>query len=107
MRQPKFLSPSSIGKWNDDREEYYLRYLADNRPPKMAQTLPMSIGSAFDAYTKSYISERLFGKDARPEFNFSAIFEKQVESQNRDWAKKHGKHAFARLNLEWNSQLKG
>jgi hypothetical protein len=60
----------------------------------MAQTLPMSIGSAFDAHAKAYISERLFGKGAKPEFDFETIFEAQVESHNRDWARKHGEHAF-------------
>lgn len=94
MRFPKFISPSAIGVWNDNREEYYLRYLAENRPPKKAQTLPMSIGSAFDAYVKSYLVDRLFGKDNRPQFAFQSIFEAQVENQNRDWARKHGKHAF-------------
>lgn len=94
MRMPKFLSPSAISLWDKDREEYYLKYLADNRPPKIAQTLPMSIGSSFDAYVKNYIVKRLRGT-VPPEFEFNTIFEQQVETQNRDWAKLHGAHAFS------------
>ena len=92
MKTVKFLSPSSIGAWQKDREEYYLRYLADKAPPKIPQTQPMSIGSAFDAYAKSYLVERLIGK--KPEFEFDTIFTQQVEPLNRDWARIHGKYAF-------------
>jgi len=53
----------------------------------------MSIGSAFDAYVKSYMVKRLRGT-VPPEFEFNTIFENQVETQNRDWAKLHGAHAF-------------
>lgn len=93
MRTPKFLSPTSIASWYSDRDEYYLKYLADNRPPRLPQTVPMSIGAAFDAYVKNYLVERLFG-EVPNEFQFETIFTTQVESHNRDWARKHGKHAF-------------
>lgn len=95
MRKPKFLSPSSIMKFDDDRREWFLQYIADNKPPKIPQTKPMSIGSAFDAWVKSYIVERLFGKDyMNGQFEWQTIFELQVESHNRDWAKLHSAHAF-------------
>ncbi len=93
-RTQKFLSPSSIALWGKDREEYYLKYLSANRPPRLPQTLPMSIGSSFDAYAKNYIVKRLRGT-VPPEFEFETIFEQQVETQNRDWARLHGAHAFA------------
>jgi hypothetical protein len=92
MRLPKFLSPSAIGQWLSDREEYYMRYITDNPPPKIPQSQPMSIGSAFDAYAKSYLVTKLLGP--KPEFEFDTIFASQVEPHNRDWAKKHGLHAF-------------
>lgn len=72
--------------------EFYLKYLADNRPPKIKQTQPMSIGSSFDAYVKAYIVERLFGK--RERFELKTIFEKQVEEHNRDWAWENGRYVF-------------
>lgn len=94
MRIPKYLSPSAQFKWEDSQEEYYLQYLADKRPPRFPQTKPMAVGSSFDAYVKSYFHEELFGKNNNPEFEFSTIFEAQVEKQNRDWALDAGLHAF-------------
>ena len=93
MRIPKYLSPSSLGTWEADQEEFYLRYLADKRPPRMPQTQPMSIGSAFDAYVKSYYHKVLFNT-VDPEFEFDTIFINQVEEHNRDWALVAGKYAF-------------
>jgi hypothetical protein len=95
MRQPKYLSPTSISRWKKDRSEFYLSYLADHRPPRIPQNHPMSIGAAFDAYIKAYLHQRLFGVGADPRFKFSTIFEEQVEPQNRDWAKEHGGYVFA------------
>ena len=94
MRTPKYLSPTSISKFYDDRQEFYLNYLADNRPPRMPQTQPMSVGSAFDAYVKSYIVEKLFGAGVKDQFDFQTIFEEQVEEHNRDWALGAGKYCF-------------
>lgn len=87
MRKPEYLSPSAIEKFFNppDQEEYYLRYLADNRPPKMPQTDAMSVGSSFDAYVKAELCKDLFGTP--PEgFDLATLFETQVEPQNRDFA---------------------
>lgn len=96
MRQPKYLSPTSVHKFLDDTEEFFLRYLSDIEIPRMPQTQPMSIGSAFDAYCKSYLHERLFGVAATQgsQFELDAIFEEQVEPHNRDWARQEGEHVF-------------
>ena len=96
MRKPKYLSPTSISKWKSDREEFYLSYLADHRPPRIPQNQPMSIGAAFDAYIKADLHSRLFGPGSDPRFDFTTLFEEQVEPQNRDWAKVHGAHVFSR-----------
>jgi PD-(D/E)XK nuclease superfamily len=93
MRTPTYLSPSSISKFYEDRKEFYLKYLADIRPPRFPQTRPMSVGSAFDAYIKHHLVQRLRGT-VPPEFEFETIFEMQVEEQNRDWAREAGKFAF-------------
>lgn len=93
MRHPKYLSPTSLAVWAENQEEYYLRYLAEHRPPRFPQTQPMSVGSSFDAYIKSDLHSKLFGgKDLR--FEFDTIFQNQVEEHNRDWALDAGKHAF-------------
>lgn len=93
MRIPKYLSPTSISLFHTDRTEFYLRYLADERPPRFPQTLPMAAGSAFDAFVKNYLVYALHGTVA-PEFEIEAIFEAQVEEQNRDWAFENGEHLF-------------
>jgi hypothetical protein len=88
VRIPPYLSPSSIAIWLKNKEEFYLKYLAEDRPPKIPQTKPMALGSAFDAYVKSYLHNALFG--ASDDFEFNTIFETQVEPQNRDIALEDG-----------------
>lgn len=93
MRKPQYLSPSSMSKWAADPNGYYLRYFSESPPPGEPQTKPMSVGSAFDAYVKSFLySELKLGSD--PTFQRDAIFEEQVEPHNRDFARKAGEHCF-------------
>ena len=94
MRIPEYISPTALMAWEKSPEEYYLQYLADRRPPRIPQTQPMAVGSAFDAYIKSYYHEALFGPSADPRFEFQTLFEEQVETQNRDWALVAGQYAF-------------
>lgn len=96
MRTLAYLSPTSISKYLEDAENFYIEYLADSRPKRQPQTRPMSIGSAFDAYSKSYLFEKLIGKSDPdyPKFQFESLFIAQVEPHNRDWARKHGNYAF-------------
>ena len=92
MRQPEYLSPTAIGEFLKGPENYYSKYLADHRPPRDPQTKPMSVGSSFDAFVKSYIFRALYGHDG--EFGFQTLFEKQVEKENRDWALEAGENCF-------------
>lgn len=92
MKAIQYLSPSSIGVWENDPDEFYLRYLADERPPRMPQTQPMAAGSAFDAYVKSALHAALFGKGNDPEYEVEALLVKQVEPQHLDWGRQHGKY---------------
>ena len=89
---PKYLSPTSLKMFYDDRDAFYIQYLADTKTSRPPQTAPMAVGSAFDAYVKSYLVEKLIGK--QPEFEFQTIFEQQVEPQNRDVALIDGKLVF-------------
>lgn len=93
MRTPEYLSPTSIALWQYDQEEFYSRYLSDNKKVRELQTQPMSIGSAFDAFAKSYLYERLVG-DGNSKYEKEAIFEEQVASHNRDWAWENGEFVF-------------
>lgn len=100
MRKPKYLSPSSVKAWDSNRDEFYLRYLAENRPEKFRQTMPMAAGSAFDAAIKSYLHKKLFGNYGKDDaYEPVKIFETQVEKHNWDWARPVGKHIFDRYCL--------
>jgi hypothetical protein len=93
MRKPKFLSPSSLNRFEEDRDEFYRMYLADNRPPKIPQNNAMSVGSAFDSYCKAALYLRACGAD-NPKYTFDALFERSVEPQNRDFAREAGNYIF-------------
>jgi hypothetical protein len=86
------MSPSSIKIFERDIEDYATKYLLKNRPPRPPQTQPMSVGSAFDAFAKSYLYRNLFGNYGS--FDKTTIFESQVEEHNREWAWKAGQDCF-------------
>lgn len=94
MRKIDYLSPSAIKTYLQDPEEFYGRYVSDNPLPNMPQTQPMAIGSSFDAYVKSWLHSNLFGPGSDPKYSFEALFEAQVEPQNRDWALTNGEYVF-------------
>ena len=94
MRIPTYLSPSSLALWEKSPEDFYLQHLSEVRAPKIPQANYMAIGSSVDAYIKSAMHEVLFGKGSDPKFEFTTLFEAQVESHNRDWALENGKYAF-------------
>ena len=93
IRTVTHLSPTSLSTYLRDKDAFYTSYLAENRPPRMQHTKPMSIGSSFDAYAKSYLYEQLkIGNDVN--YSFESLFKTQVEEHNRTWAREHGKIAF-------------
>lgn len=94
MRVPEYLSPTSIQLFYKDVNDFYIRYLCDTKSARDPQTLPMSVGSAFDAYIKAYLYEALNGPGHNPKYTFDALFTSQVEPQNRDWALINGKYVF-------------
>ena len=90
MRTPRYLSPTSIKMFYADREQFYLQYLADNRPPRFAQTPAMSVGSAFDAYVKCYLADRF-----DIEFvSLDELLSLQVEEANLSFATSAGEACF-------------
>lgn len=94
MRIPKSLSYSSFSLFEKDPSEFYLRHLADVRPPRLAQENFMAIGAAFDAYVKSELHSAIFGPGSDAQFEFDTIFTQQVEKPNRDWARDQGQYVF-------------
>lgn len=97
MRTIKFLSPSAVMQWQQDRQEFYLRRLSESMPPKIPQTRPMSVGSAFDAYIKADLHHRVFGTGG--EFELDRLLEAQVEPHNLDWARVQGEYIFGRYKV--------
>ncbi len=97
MRQPKYLSPTSLKLWERDQEEFYITYLSEIRLPRPPQTQPMSVGSAFDARAKSFLYGKLVGENEK--YEFQSLFESQVEPHNRDWALGAGEDAFKAYKL--------
>jgi hypothetical protein len=95
MRKREYISPTSIKTYMESPENFYIKYLADERSENEPQTKPMSVGSGFDAFCKSYLHQALFGKDNDPRFSVDAIFEEMVEPQNRDFAREAGQHVFS------------
>jgi hypothetical protein len=94
MRKPEYLSFSSYSQWKKDVNEFYLRYLSDNRPPYVPQAPAAGVGSGFDARVKSELHSRLFGPGSDPAYEFEALYEKQVEPQNRDGARHPSEYTF-------------
>lgn len=84
----RYISPSALATFEKNREGFYLKYLADPRPPREEQSKPASAGSAFDAYVKSALMRDCLGQPGW----FEKLFETQVESHNRDWARQAGQH---------------
>jgi hypothetical protein len=92
MRIPTYLSNSSFQLFEKNREDFYLKYLSDNKPPRIPQERPASVGSCFDALVKSSLCHDLGIKD--PKNTFEALFEAQVEPHNRDWVLEEGRYVF-------------
>lgn len=86
MRTIKHISPSSLSKFETDTDTFYLNAMAEPKPPRSPQQGPASVGSAFDAYVKSELINRLTGIDT-----FESLFETQVEKQHQDFAREAGK----------------
>jgi hypothetical protein len=94
MRTLQTLSYSGLSLWESRPDEHYLKYLSEKRPPRTLQEQPAAVGSAFDAIAKSSLHSALFGAGNDPKYTLEALFEAQVEAQNRDWAMPEGRYVF-------------
>jgi len=86
MRIPEYLSPSSLSKWEESRQTFYMWYLCDFRSPRPPQKDFMAVGSGLDAFVKSHIHTAIFGteKTKGSPYEFETLFEAQVEPHIRD-----------------------
>jgi hypothetical protein len=93
MRIPERLSYSGFSLWEKQPDEFYLKYLSDHKPPRIPQERPAAAGASFDAHVKAALYNALFGAND-PQYTLEALYEAQVEPQNRDWALEVGQHIF-------------
>ena len=102
FRKPEYLSPSALFCWRKDKEEYYRRYLSENKIPRLRQTEAMSVGGAFDCWTKSAILAR-YGLlpmedtdsvNEKIEQHAEAGIMACVEEYNREFAQRAGKDCY-------------
>jgi hypothetical protein len=68
-----------------------MKYLAEKRAPRIDQTQAMAAGASFDAAVKAKLHKDLID-DGDPVYSFEALFESQVEPQNRDWGRPVAAH---------------
>lgn len=94
MRNLEYLSPTSLSIFYEDKVKFYLLYLADKKVPRDGQTEPMAVGSAFDAFVKSYLHEKLFGANKDERFKLETLFEAQVAPERRTKAWVDGQFIF-------------
>lgn len=73
------ISPTNFQLWRENKMAWWAKYAVKNldREP---QTLPMSLGSAFDSMVKGELYEILLGQKGM----FEQLFEASVEKHNRD-----------------------
>lgn len=66
LRKPQYLSPSALGCFESNPDEYFMRYIVPKeiRPKKEPQTDAMSVGSAFDALVKNRLHRLFYGEQA-------------------------------------------
>lgn len=100
----EYYSPSSIKKFFSNREAFYLDYIV--KLPRLPQSKPMAVGSAFDAFIKSYISKELLWQGHPAYCTFTDLFESSVESHNRDFALEAGKVVFEHYLIDGFSRLR-
>ena len=87
---PRALSYSSWSLYKKDPDEFFIKYLARNRAPRLPQENYMAVGSGFDAFVKAALHSDLFGHEG--DFAFDKLFDEQVEN-HKDFAHAAGNHA--------------
>lgn len=91
MRERRYISPSQAGLFYSDREAYYLKYLADHKPPDFKQTAPMAVGGAFDSHVTRALAVRYFGRSdprcaAGAEYDLEIMLDSAIQNPELDRA---------------------
>lgn len=98
LRRPKFLSPTSLMQYYKEPDQFFLQRLCEVPPPRTPQTIPMGVGSAFDAYVKSDLHTTFIGPTAGTEYDLATMLNTQIEAShspvNRAFLETAGRYAF-------------
>jgi hypothetical protein len=97
LRKPSYLSPSAFVLWKQNREEYIKKYIIEPAPPRFAQTVPMALGSSFDAFCKNELVRCVYGGAAvalGTDYHLETLFKKQVDEEHQAWAWEAGGKLF-------------
>ena len=78
MREPKYLSPSAYLLYERSVDQYVQKYIAEPYLERDPQTRAMALGSGFDAYVKTYLSNEL---NIEEPFHLETLFNKQVDDE--------------------------
>ena len=89
----KYLSPTGLAAFKSNPKRFYLERIA-KCCARMPQTQAMSVGSAFDAFVKSYIHERLIGPVKGTEYELEVMLKEQCSPEWVDWARDAGRKCF-------------
>lgn len=84
-RKPRYLSHSALQTYKKNVDDYVLKYLTPDRTPREPQGEAQTAGSAVDARIKVELTVALFGKNDPRTFDFTELFESQVEPHVRDY----------------------
>lgn len=84
---PDYISPSGYKLFKDDPKAYYIKYLSDNKLPREGQNIHMAVGSAFDTFVKTSLTDDL---QTETKFNLREFFEKQVAENHWDLCWEYG-----------------
>ena len=76
--------------FTDDRANFYLTYLAANKPPRTPSTIPMALGSYFDCRVKDQILLDVIGQPSL----FSSEMMASVDINLRDEVTPHGERVW-------------
>lgn len=83
LRKPDYLSPSALGLFEKNPDEYFVRYIVPKhlRGKRDPQTGPQSVGSAFDALVKNQIHTTFYGAEetARSGYRLRDLLTQQCE----------------------------
>lgn len=83
-KRPKYLSPSSLAKFEGQPNSFYLERLAPNPKPYEPQSMPGGVGSSFDSFVKLELIQKLNIVDIVKDRLLTGIYDSSQRDYYRD-----------------------